>query len=554
MVKDFKYPLILCLLLVVVIGLNYYCFGNFLYDCGREFLVPDLINQGLIPIKEIFLTYFPLSYQINALLFKIFGSNLDVLRIAGTFSSLITAIFIYFCAREFLPPKKSFILTLITTFITMFNVSYLYNYVMGYSYAFIYGTAAFFVSTFFVLKFLKENKFLYPAFFTLGLCFAMKAEFVFLLIPSFALLIYKKTPFKKALLAFLCSLAPITASFLVLFIKGFNFNDLLNYFAFMHDFMHSDILKFYNNQVFMTKPVDWLKCNAMDFLIFSGLFLVSFLVLYLPAKLKKPLMYNVFAVILFVLLFIYALVLKTFSAGNLFSYLCITSFFILVFSIKKKNIPLAFLTFIQLFLATRFNFVYSGGYLAYTMPIALLCNIIFFTNTKSEIFNKILTTFLILVASLNVFYFTLSQKFNCIYEIKSEKGNIYVAEKGLDEVINNVILFLDEIEDDKTVLILPEGHMFNYLTNKKTNPLYYQLLPNHIETLGEDNIIKDLDKNRPDYIILTSTDYAIYGTPFFSVDFGLKISDFVYKNYEFIKIFSNKNTKYEFALFKLKNM
>lgn len=96
--------------------------------------------------------------------------------------------------------------------------------------------------------------------------------------------------------------------------------------------------------------------------------------------------------------------------------------------------------------------------------------------------------------------------------------------------------------------------MFNYLTNKKTNPLYYQLLPNHIETLGEDNIIKDLDKNRPDYIILTSTDYAIYGTPFFSVDFGLKISDFVYKNYEFIKIFSNKNTKYEFALFKLKNM
>lgn len=113
---------------------------------------------------------------------------------------------------------------------------------------------------------------------------------------------------------------------------------------------------------------------------------------------------------------------------------------------------------------------------------------------------------------------------------------------------------MNEIEDDKTVLILPEGHMFNYLTNKKTNPLYYQLIPNHIEVLGEENIINGLNKNKPDYVIFATTDYTAYGAPIFGRDFGLKIAGFVYKNYEYVKTFSNPHTKFQFSAFKLKTL
>ena len=98
---------------------------------------------------------------------------------------------------------------------------------------------------------------------------------------------------------------------------------------------------------------------------------------------------------------------------------------------------------------------------------------------------------------------------------------------------------MENIKKDKTILILPEGAMFNYLSNRKTNLKYYQLLPNHIEAIGEENIVNDLRLNGPDYILITNIDYTIYGKDEFCKGFGEKICKFIFENYNRDRTFSN---------------
>ena len=120
--KDILYPVIICFVIIFFIAVNYFSFVDFYYDCGREFLASEAILNGAVPFKDIFLSYFPLSYQINAVIMKIFSSNLDVLRITGSVFSCITAVFIYLILRNYTVETKIFQINVITTLITMFKV------------------------------------------------------------------------------------------------------------------------------------------------------------------------------------------------------------------------------------------------------------------------------------------------------------------------------------------------------------------------------------------------------------------------------------------------
>lgn len=544
--KDYLYPLLICILVGFVSGLNYYTFGNFLYDCGREFLVSDAVNEGHVLIKNIFISYFPLSYQINAILLKFFGSSLDTLRITGVCCSFLICLFFYFISREFHSENKSLLITVIVSFITMFNVSYLSNYVLPYSYAFIYGVLSLFVSLFFALKFIKEDKFLYPSFLFLGLSFSFKAEFIFILVPYVLMLFYKKCSFKKWIISLIFYFLPIVSSFLFLFIQGFNIEDLKNYFLFIKEFMNSDILKFYNDKLFLKNPIDWVSLNFKNFIIFLVNFLVCLPFLFLSSKFNKKWLNFICYFVCFILIFVFSIIKGNFSAGEELSWLIFPVVFVLYESIKNKNFPLLFLTLVSVALIFRFNFLYSTSYLTYTMPVALLACLIYFADK----FKKI-TVFMLIFSVVNVFYFSLSQSFFAKNEIKTEKGKMIIPDKSEADVINQTLKFIEnEIKPDETVLILPEGAMFNYLTERKTNLKYYQLIPNHIETVGENEIISDLKSNKPDYILFLNNDYSIYGTPKFCSDFGKDICGYVYKNYAEVKNFGN-NSELNIRIFSL---
>ncbi|MFQ8625165.1 MAG: hypothetical protein ACLSA2_01150 [Candidatus Gastranaerophilaceae bacterium] len=81
--KDYKYLILLWILCLA--GLVFFTghYAGILIDFGREVYYPERILEGKILYKDLFNIYGPLSYQINALLYKIFGASFQHYTVQG---------------------------------------------------------------------------------------------------------------------------------------------------------------------------------------------------------------------------------------------------------------------------------------------------------------------------------------------------------------------------------------------------------------------------------------------------------------------------------------
>ena len=99
-----KNILIIGIELLVIIGFAFFYgkFGSIMVDSYREAYIPWQMNEGNSLYKNIFCIYPPLSYIINAFLFKIFGNNLNVLYFVGLASTMGIFCLSYKISRLFL--------------------------------------------------------------------------------------------------------------------------------------------------------------------------------------------------------------------------------------------------------------------------------------------------------------------------------------------------------------------------------------------------------------------------------------------------------------------
>jgi hypothetical protein len=65
-----------------------------------------------------------------------------------------------------------------------------------------------------------------------------------------------------------------------------------------------------------------------------------------------------------------------------------------------------------------------------------------------------------------------------------------------------------------TLAVLPEGAMLNYLT-RRDNPTPYAVFAFEVWAFGEQNMLAAYEKNPPDYIVLIQRDSSEYGVPYF---------------------------------------
>ena len=81
--------------------------GSIIYDTGREVLIPELILKGKLLYKEIFAMYNPLSYQLNALLYYLFGVSFGTLCTACAINAYLILIGCYFIGRQIMSAFSS---------------------------------------------------------------------------------------------------------------------------------------------------------------------------------------------------------------------------------------------------------------------------------------------------------------------------------------------------------------------------------------------------------------------------------------------------------------
>ena len=91
-----KLEIIYIILIIIACIFAFILFGKNIYspysDIGRELYVAEQVKDGAILYKEVFNVYFPLGYWMNAILIKIFGSNLNTFYGIGLFLTILTAI------------------------------------------------------------------------------------------------------------------------------------------------------------------------------------------------------------------------------------------------------------------------------------------------------------------------------------------------------------------------------------------------------------------------------------------------------------------------------
>lgn len=546
--KDFLFIILLLIFFVVA---SVYCghiYGNLYMDCGREAILPELILKGKVLFKDIFGMYNPFSYQINAGLYKIFGVSLNTLYGAAYFNAFLFIVGIYLICRRFISEYYSFSITVLLAGLYVFGCKGVVCYLFPYSYAMIYAVTMY---TYSVLVFLyymeKENiYFLYLSGLFLGLSFANKPEFGLCIIPMLIVMALNKEKFKTFVITLIMTILPIICSYLGLFLQGFNYQDLVNYLDFTVNFFNTEEQFTYTNKHVMAH-FDDVSLITM-FYDFTASFIIAGITCFYISLFTKNTYTRLFA-ILFCPIFISSMFNVLFKFNNLyyFSWATIVLLVLLYIHSGKKETSLTdkmlvFLILTALLSMVRINFIPLSKYAMgiYTLlPIIVIW--IYFVKAEFKLFKNInykqyLALTFIVVGLLNIC--VLKEYTKEFISVNTSRGTISQpkAEADMFVYLENWVNYNTKKND--SVLMMPEGIMLNFVTGRPTKDMYYHLIPNHISAMGENDIVTGLDNDKPEYIIINSAQYTMYGKTEMCRDFGQKICKFVKNNYKKVKEFS----------------
>jgi hypothetical protein len=132
-----------------------------------------------------------------------------------------------------------------------------------------------------------------------------------------------------------------------------------------------------------------------------------------------------------------------------------------------------------------------------------------------------------------IFYSIYNSKTNRL--IGKNSDSFYVIDPAPKvEAINQMVAFIkSSIPPQDSLVVLPEGPMFNYLTRHPSSIPLISFTPGEIAVYGETGILKLLKKQPPDFILLVHRLELEYGKGFFGSDptNGKQIMDWVKENY-----------------------
>lgn len=88
------------------------------------------------------------------------------------------------------------------------------------------------------------------------------------------------------------------------------------------------------------------------------------------------------------------------------------------------------------------------------------------------------------------------------------------------------------LSPDATLLVLPEGVMVNYLTRRVNPTRHLNFVPPEIMIFGEEQILRDLRAQPPDYVALVHRETGEYRLPLFGTDYAPRLLAWVREDYE----------------------
>lgn len=135
---DLLAGIVLTATLCFLVAMTWEKWGSVTVDSGREMYLPAAINKGKRLYLDLWYPYGPVVPYWNALLFKIFGTNLSILYGSGIAIVGLVTLIVYRLSRLFLPVWLSY--TAAFSFVVESLQAGIFNYILPYSYAAAYGS------------------------------------------------------------------------------------------------------------------------------------------------------------------------------------------------------------------------------------------------------------------------------------------------------------------------------------------------------------------------------------------------------------------------------
>lgn len=506
-------PDLICLFIIfILLSLGFlFSYGHIssIYsDIGREFYIPWCMNNGDLLYKDIFNVYFPLGYQINALILKLFSNSVCSLLIAGYIASFISLAVVFYITRLYSDNTFSLLTALLVMACCTFYQS-ISNYIAPYSYSLLYAMTAFLWSLYMLLLFIKNEKFRYYILscIFMGISFASKYEFSFFILLIFAAGIYKKAGIKQLLFAFFSFAFFPIVSILILMMKGVSVNDLLNSLGYMFKLANTESVKYFYSYAGFVPSFNSFIRNIFSVISGSNSMYFSFM-WYIAVIITLYTLYGFFLP----------------KSGK----------HIEESIIQNKTLMLV------LCIAAVVSSIKTAGsvslelYGTFFLPVLLILITAFVYNISPS--KRVRIIYICCLCSLIIFYLyndtvcVLKNKQNVITTLKNEK--IYTNNSYFSQSYNKIINYVSEnIKRDESVLVIPEGVMINFITERKSDNNYYYLIPPNVELFTQNSIVKSLKENPPEYIVVFYNTYIWYNKTSFPLGYGKEIQKYIDEYY-----------------------
>ena len=572
----------ICGLAAVFLGLllwSWRMWPDVLIDFGHELYIPWQITQGKILYEELTFTMGPLSQYINALLFKVFGISLNTLVFANLFVlGLILAMLYWIChylASEFDSALICVVFLVIFAF-SQYTGAANYNYVCPYRHEMTHGILLllFLVLTFHWHAIYPKILILGISGFTTGLIFLTKTE---ILLASISVALFgigihwriNKISFpqllKTIVVILLGTLLPILAAIILLarqmsFIDAFH-NVFANFFYAANNNLTTNY-KFYitnmglddihGNVVFILKSFAAalgfvLALSAVDYLVAARFHRNRFFRIVITAcSMIICIHFTSFnfwesvvrivplTTILFLCVFlVHSLInIKNKEKNSQFRLCCLWS--VMALGLLAKMLLKARIS--------HYGFVLA-------MPATLLlvaCGYIAIPRLLQQEFGKgaiFKAVYLGIVIGISIIFFNRSSYFYNYKTVAIGKGSDQFltydsAMNPKGSMIKQAMVELERrMDENSTLLVLPEGVTMNYLMKKPNPTPYYLLTPWEMKAFGGEKVIlRNISENAPDFIAVLNINMKDHGRSFFGEKgYGQEIMTWILKDYSMFK-------------------
>ena len=525
-----KLFIFLVIIITVVLAITFRHNIGLIIDCGREVYYPQQILNGEVLYKDLFNIYGPFAYLFNAVLYKIFGINTDTLYFAGSICATVIVLTTFFIVKKLFNENVAFSIALFSVAVGMTPV-YIFNYIFPYSFAMTYGLAGFLLSLFFLINYIcsKQNLFLYISLFFAGLSVCSKYEFLPYLLIYFIIFWKFKPKFNTYILGLLSFGIIPEICFATLFAQGLQLADLKHTINIITAMSQTQTLKYF----YMHSGVLPHKQTIFAlFLTFTAL-VIPFFIYMLPVIFKEK--FNKIPILNLILTYgslVLIIALNLFKMNDIFMATPIALAVLIILNYKKliKNFVL-FIVVTSVLLCSLKVFwgLVLNSYGIYYLPLILTAIGFIFKDKFTEFDWNHISFYFLIFAILIAFNNIKSVSKNTVY-LSTNKGRIFVEKKY--EKTKDLLLFIEKnTKKSDKILILPEGMMINFLSDRKTDGFYNTMLPLYEETFGIETFKKHFSKSMPKYIIFNSWNSNDYYFSIICKDYGFDFCKFVKNNY-----------------------